>query len=138
MADVNAVISLGIGTPGGIPVFLTFGLQSGSPSTFIGPAITPFYLVEDVAMASRNYAARFTGDTLTFTINGTLPTGVTLSSAGVLSGTPTTAGTSAGLSITAEDADTNTADSNEFSITVGAAQATQSRRPARPGGMMVR
>jgi len=30
MADINQVISLGIGTPSGIPEFLTFGLQIGA------------------------------------------------------------------------------------------------------------
>ena len=29
MADINQVITLGIGTPSGIPEFLTFGLQIG-------------------------------------------------------------------------------------------------------------
>lgn len=29
MADINQVITLGIGTPAGIPEFLTFGLQIG-------------------------------------------------------------------------------------------------------------
>jgi len=29
MADINQVITLGIGTPAGIPEFLTFGLQLG-------------------------------------------------------------------------------------------------------------
>jgi hypothetical protein len=30
MADINQVITLGIGTPGGIKEFLTFGLQIGA------------------------------------------------------------------------------------------------------------
>jgi hypothetical protein len=29
MADINQVITLGVGTPSGIPEFLTFGLQIG-------------------------------------------------------------------------------------------------------------
>jgi hypothetical protein len=29
MADINQIITLGIGTPGGIKEFLTFGLQIG-------------------------------------------------------------------------------------------------------------
>lgn len=29
MADINQIITLGIGTPAGIPEFLTFGLQIG-------------------------------------------------------------------------------------------------------------
>tara|TARA_Y100000310_G_C20681155_1_gene816016 strand:- start:670 stop:936 length:267 start_codon:yes stop_codon:yes gene_type:complete len=30
MADINQIITLGIGTPGGIPEFITLGLQIGS------------------------------------------------------------------------------------------------------------
>jgi len=30
MADINHIITLGIGTPGAIPEFLTFGLQVGA------------------------------------------------------------------------------------------------------------
>jgi len=30
LADINQVISLGIGSPAGIPEFLTFGLQLGA------------------------------------------------------------------------------------------------------------
>ena len=33
MADINAVISLGIGSPAGIQEFLTFGLQQGAAVT---------------------------------------------------------------------------------------------------------
>ena len=33
MADINQVITLGIGTPGGIKEFLTFGLQIGAEAS---------------------------------------------------------------------------------------------------------
>ena len=36
MADINHVISLGIGSPAGIPEFLTFGLQIGEAVIVIG------------------------------------------------------------------------------------------------------
>lgn len=35
MADINQVITLGIGTPAGIPEFLTFGLQLAEAGTGI-------------------------------------------------------------------------------------------------------
>lgn len=92
-----------------------------SVATFIGPSLPSFYLQVDVAMVSRDFSGRFTGDTLTFALNGTPPAGVTLDAAGVLSGTPTETGAFGGLSVTATDADLNTADSNTFTITVGAA-----------------
>lgn len=57
--------------------------------------------------------------------SGTLPTGLTLnSSTGVISGTPTTAGTTSGIVIRATDGNLDTADSNSFSIDVAAADTT--------------
>ena len=35
MADINQVITLGIGTPSGIPEFLTFGLQIAQPPVYL-------------------------------------------------------------------------------------------------------
>ena len=43
MADIHQVISLGVGSPSGIPEFLTFGLQIGA-----GPA--PYIVAGDVAI----------------------------------------------------------------------------------------
>lgn len=55
---------------------------------------------------------------ITYSIIGTLPTGLTLnSSTGVISGTPTVIGTTP-IQIRATDNDSNTADSNSFSILV--------------------
>jgi hypothetical protein len=58
MADINQVITLGIGTPAGIPEFLTFGLQIGAASAL--------YTVDgNVAIrmtGDGNVAVRMTGD----------------------------------------------------------------------------
>jgi hypothetical protein len=95
------------------------GTIGDQPATFIGPNIATLTLTVDQAMSPRNFAPRFQSDlALTFTINGTLPTGLSLSSAGVLSGTPTQIGTFFPISITAEDENTDTADSNDFAIVV--------------------
>lgn len=48
MADINQVISLGIGTPAGIPEFLTFGLQIGAEAT-INVSYTQFTLTANAA-----------------------------------------------------------------------------------------
>jgi hypothetical protein len=51
--------------------------------------------------------------------SGTLPAGLTLNSGtGVISGTPTTAGTSSGIVVRGTDATPDTADSNSFSIVI--------------------
>lgn len=39
MADINQVITLGIGTPAGIPEFLTFGLQIAAIPTVDAPGL---------------------------------------------------------------------------------------------------
>ena len=54
--------------------------------------------------------------------SGTLPAGLSLNaSTGVISGTPTTAGVSSGIVIRVTDAESNTADTNAFSITINVA-----------------
>lgn len=70
-----------------------------------------------------NVSTNFTGNLTPFTysvLSGTLPTGVTLNtSTGVLSGTPTVAGTS-NIVIRSTDTASNTAQTNSFSIIVSA------------------
>lgn len=84
---------------------------------FLGPDIGSFYLVTGVAISNRDYSVLFSGSGHTFTNTGTLPTGLSLSSGGVLSGTPTVAGTYSGIVIVSD----STVNSNSFTITVGAA-----------------
>lgn len=110
--------------------------------TFIGPDIVSILLLVDVAMSARDYSGRFNHpvDTLTFALHaGTLPTGLSLSSAGILSGTPTETGTFAGLVIRATDDSSDTVDSNAWSITVvSSLDEGAFHRVANPGGMLVR
>lgn len=105
-----------------LPLLLNNLLTAAAPTNpvFIGPAIGNLVLTKDVLMAPRTYSDRFTDDgALTYAITGTaLPTGLSLSSAGVLTGTPTVVATTTGHIIRATDPDTNTVDSNAFSITV--------------------
>lgn len=109
------------------------GETPSGPPVFVGPDIANLILVEDVAMSPRDYSARFADDgPLTFAAAGTaLPAGLSLSSAGVLSGTPTTQATTTGHIVRATDSDTDTVDSNAFSIQVVAA-------PSGGGGGNVR
>lgn len=91
--------------------------QDAAVATFGGPNITDFALAKSVAI-SRNYAGRFSGPGLTFSSTGTLPPGLSVSAAGVLTGTPTTVGVYTGIRIVATDSGSNTAQSNAFTITV--------------------
>lgn len=86
-------------------------------ATFIGPNIGNITLNLNQAM-SRDFSFLFVGPGLTFAAVGTLPTGLSLSSAGVLSGTPTVVGSYPTILIRATDSGSNTADSNTFTITV--------------------
>lgn len=88
-------------------------------ATFLGPNINNINLTLNQAM-SRDFSFLFTGPGLTFAAVGTLPTGLSLSSAGVLSGTPTVLGAYPNILIRATDSGSNTADSNTFTITVSA------------------
>lgn len=84
---------------------------------------------EDAAF-SESVASYFSGTETPFTYAvhaGTLPAGLSLNtSTGVISGTPTTAGTSSGIVIRATDATPNTADTNAFDVVISAAAAVVS------------
>jgi hypothetical protein len=96
-----------------------------STPTFTGPDITNKTMVEDVAMTSDTVSDSFSdSDALTFSAIGSWPDGVTVTSAGVIQGTPTTPGTYASLKVRATDTASQTVDSNTFTITVTAAADT--------------
>lgn len=100
----------------------TTSAANTSPS-FTGPNIADISGTEAIALTPVDVSARFfdSESGLTFSAVGSWPAGVTVSSAGVISGTPTTAGTYASLQVRATDAGSLTADSNAFTITVAAA-----------------
>lgn len=96
---------------------------SGTPVSFSGTI--PTQSATEGTPFSVDLSTYFSGSETPFTYSvqsGALPTGLTLnSSTGVISGTPTTAGTASGIVIRATDTGAGTADSNGFSITVAAA-----------------
>lgn len=77
------------------------------------------------AAFSESVAAYFSGTETPFAYSvqsGSLPAGLSLnSSTGVISGTPTATGTASGIVIRATDDDSNTADTNSFTIAIAAA-----------------
>ena len=74
---------------------------------------------------SESVASYFSGTETPFAYSvqsGSLPAGLSLnSSTGVISGTPTATGAASGIVIRATDDDSNTADTNSFSISIAAA-----------------
>lgn len=103
--------------PGFGPGFARTDTEPPAEATFLGPDIANFARVIDVPL-SINFSSLFAGPGLTFTALGSLPTGLSLSSAGVLSGTPTVEAIYSGISIRATDSNLETADSNTFAITI--------------------
>lgn len=101
-----------------------FGLVQAAGNaapTFPGPNIGNLSGTVGTALTSNNVASKFSDtDALTFSAVGTWPPGVTVSSAGVISGTPTTAGTYASLKVRATDTAAQTVDSDTFSFTINA------------------
>lgn len=101
-----------------------FGLvqaASNAAPTFPGPNIGNLSGTVGTALTSNNVASKFSDtDALTFSAVGTWPPGITVSSAGVISGTPTTAGTYASLKVRATDTAAQTVDSDTFSFTINA------------------
>ena len=94
--------TLGITTPSGL------GLQGNYNSAF-----------------SLTISASGGAGSNTFTATGSLPTGITLSSAGVISGTPTVAGNFS-LTVTVTDANSATATTSSFTIAIAKGTSTVS------------
>lgn len=99
------------------------GGGGGNPTpTFTGPNIGNQTGTVGTALSSNTISDSFSdGDALTFSAIGSWPPGVTVSSAGIISGTPTTAGTYASLQVRATDTAAQTVDSDTFSFTISAA-----------------
>lgn len=104
---------------------------ANTPPTFLGPNIGNLTGTTGVALSSNTVSDSFSDtDALTFSAVGTWPAGVTVSSGGVISGTPTTAGTYAALKVRATDTAAQTVDSDTFSFTIAAAGAGTITTPA--------
>lgn len=106
---------------GSIAASNVFGLVSVSGNaspTFTGPSIGAQSGTVGIAF-SLNVASKFSDtDALTFSAIGTWPAGITVSSAGLISGTPSAAGTYASLNVRATDTASQTVDSDTFSFTI--------------------
>lgn len=112
-------------------VALAPAVGGNAAPTFPGPNIGTQSGTVGVALTSNNIASKFSDtDALTFSAIGSWPAGVTVSSVGVISGTPTTAGTYASLKVRATDTAFQTIDSDTFTFTIAAAAAGTITLPA--------
>lgn len=103
---------------------LTVSAANAAP-TFPGPSVTDMTLGLGAAMSPVNVASKFSDtDALTFSAVGSWPPGLAVSSAGVISGTPTSAGAYTSLKVRATDTAAQTVDSNTFTITISASAGT--------------
>lgn len=97
---------------------------STAPVAFAGTVPAQSW-VEDAAITPLDLSSYFSGDLTPFSYavtTGTLPAGLSLNTGtGVISGTPTTPAAAVSIVVTATDADTNTAVTNAFDITITAA-----------------
>lgn len=101
------------------------------PEFAITPATVPTNVVGGVAYPAQNFSASGGTSPYAWSVAGTLPPGLTLTPAGVLSGTPTTPGTY-NFSVTASDAD-GCAGGRGYQITVISAQLEQTTRTLTTG-----
>jgi hypothetical protein len=101
------------------------------PEFAITPASVPTNVVGGVAYPAQTFTASGGNSPYTWSLAGTLPPGLTLTPAGVLSGTPTTPGTF-NFSVTASDAD-GCAGGRGYQITVISAQLEQTTRTLTTG-----
>lgn len=104
-----------------------------SAPVFTGPNQSNITITVGVAMTPVDVSGLFTdvGDTLTFSAVGSWPAGVTVSSAGVISGTPTASGTYSALQVRATDTASQTAVTNAFSIIVSSAAGSITLLPLK-------
>jgi len=107
------------------------GTLETCPEFAITPESLPTNVVGGEPYPSQNFAATGGTGPYEFSVAGTLPPGLTLSPAGLLSGTPTAPGTF-NFSVTASDS-TGCAGARTFSITVIAAELAQTTRTLTTG-----
>lgn len=106
------------------PYSVLTGSSNAAP-TFSGPNIGNLSGTVGTALTSNTVSDSFSdSDALSFSAIGSWPAGVSVSSGGVISGTPTTAGTYAALKVRATDTAAQTVDSDTFSFTIAASAGT--------------
>jgi hypothetical protein len=101
-----------------------FEVATNAVPTFPGPNIANITATQNVAITPDTVSDSFSDtDALTFSTIGSWPAGITVTSAGVIQGTPTVSGTFAALQVRATDTAAQSVDSNTFTITIAAAPA---------------
>lgn len=108
---------------------------NGCPEFELTPATLPTNVVGGVPYPPQNFSASGGTGPYTFTVAGALPPGLTMTPAGVLSGTPTASGTF-NFSVTASDT-VACAGARSFTIAVIAADVVQTTRTLTTGNAIL-
>lgn len=118
--EIRAVNAGGNGAWSSVAQFTTDAAPSNPAPTFGGPDIGGALTgIEGVALADLDVSGRFSDtDALTFSAVGGWPAGVTVSSAGVIGGTPSVVGMYPDLKVRATDTASQEVDSNTFTFDV--------------------
>ena len=107
-----------------------------TPPVFAGPAIGVITGVQGVALASNSIAARFSSaDPLTYSKSPsgtTWPTGLRISTLGLITGTLNAIGFTEGLKVRATDSIGQSVDSNAFNVTISEAVVIVDPPPPSP------
>lgn len=116
--EITVVASDGVSLPTR-ETFELIALSDNEAPEFEGPNISSQTITRNQIMIPiRANFSDADGDTLTYTLQGVLPLGVSLSNTGVISGRPTVAGTFAGIRIVATDPEDEFARTNSFNLIV--------------------
>ncbi len=107
----------------------------GCPAFAITPETLPSNVVGGVVFPAQNFSASGGSGGYSFSASGSLPPGLSLSSQGVLSGTPTAPGTFS-FGVTASDSQ-GCADAKPFSITVISAEVGVQNRSVATGNAII-
>ena len=118
---VSLSLSGSAGTTAGILALVRLREQGAGSTPISFSGTVPTLTGTQGSAFSQSLASYFSGSLTPFTYSlqsGTLPAGLSLSSGGTISGTPTVGGTFAGLVVRGTDTGSNTADTNAFQISL--------------------
>lgn len=124
---VSFTLSGAAGTTAGLVALVRLRESGSGPTPVSFSGTVPTLTGAQGSAFSQSLTSYFSGSLTPFTYSlqsGTLPAGLSLSSGGTISGTPTVGGTYSGLVVRATDTGSNTADTNSFQISLSSSPSS--------------